>query len=464
MSIRLRLTLWNVALVALSLVSFSVISYFLLERLAISAADETLKLRATNVGEALSVNLYKQIVIPSVDAFATADTYVQIMDPSGRIAERSDNLGTRQLPIDDGLLSQNIQERREGFVTTNVDGGRLRIYSAPVFFMGNARPVLIIQVGRSLKELDTNLAALRFVFGGGIASILLLATGMSWLIIRRGLQPITTITALAERIQRAEDIQQRIEYSGPRDEVGRLAATFNSMLERIQRAFEAQQRFLADASHSLRTPLTTIQGNVELLLRSPLEDPAEERVLLEAVRRETRRLTRVVGDLLLLAQADAGQSFQRVPVEMMTVVLEVYQQARTIADGVQVALGHEDIGLVAGDPDRLKETLLNLTDNAVKYTPEGGKVTLSLYADGPWVRVEVADTGPGIPPEHLPHIFERFYRAPGIKARPGRPGGTGLGLPIARWIVESHGGRLTVDSKVGQGTTFTVWLPALPLN
>ena len=463
MSIRLRLTLWNVALVALSLISFSVVSYFLLERLAISAADETLKLRAVNVSDSLRVNLYAQIYIPSVDEFAAADTFVQIMEPNGRIAKRSDNLGARQLPIDDGLFTQNLRGQ-EGFVTTKVDSGRLRIYSVPVFLVRAGPPVLIIQVGRSLTELDNNLRALRFVFGGGIASILLLASGMSWLIIRQGLQPITTITALAERIQRAEDMQRRIEYTGPADEVGRLAATFNSMLERIQRAFEAQQRFLADASHSLRTPLTTIQGNVELLLRSHPEDPEEERILLEAVRRETRRLTRVVGDLLLLAQADAGQSFQRVPVEMMTLMLEVYQQARTIADGVHVALGHEDIGLVAGDPDRLKEVLLNLTDNAVKYTPEGGKVTLSLYADGPWVRVEVADTGPGIPPEHLPHIFERFYRVPGIKARPGRPGGTGLGLPIAKWIVESHGGRLTVDSKVGQGTTFTIWLPALPLH
>ncbi|MCW5852634.1 MAG: HAMP domain-containing histidine kinase [Anaerolineae bacterium] len=463
MSIRFRLTLWNVALVALSLISFSVISYFLLEQLAISAADETLRLRAVNVSDSLRVNLYAQIYIPSVDEFAAADTFVQIMEPNGRIAKRSDNLGSRQLPIDDGLFTQNLRGQ-EGFVTTNVDGGRLRIYSVPVFLVRAGPPVLVIQVGRSLTELDNNLRALRFVFGGGIASILLLATGISWLIIRQGLRPITTITALAERIQRAEDMQQRIEYAGPADEVGRLAATFNNMLERIQRAFEAQQRFLADASHSLRTPLTTIQGNVELLLRSHPEDPEEERILLEAVRRETRRLTRVVGDLLLLAQADAGQSFQRIPVEMMTLVLEVYQQARTIADGVHVALGHEDIGLVAGDPDRLKEVLLNLTDNAVKYTPQGGKVTLSLYADGPWVRVEVADTGPGIPPEHLPHIFERFYRVPGIKARPGRPSGTGLGLPIAKWIVESHGGRLTVDSKVGQGTTFTIWLPAVPMH
>lgn len=247
------------------------------------------------------------------------------------------------------------------------------------------------------------------------------------------------------------------------DEVGRLAATFNGMLERLERAFAAQQRFVADASHALRTPLTAIQGNVELLLNG-IHDPTEQRISLQAIRQETGRLSRVVSDLLLLAQADAGQSFQHVPVEMMTIVLDVYPQARTLADGVTVSLGHEDIGLVAGDPDRLKEVVLNLTDNAIKYTPVGGQVTLSVYEDGDWVQVEIADTGQGIPPEHLQHIFERFYRVPGVKARAGRPAGTGLGLPIAQWIIESHGGRLTVASEVGRGTTFTIWLPRLKME
>lgn len=462
MSLRLRLTLANVALVAVSLLLFALVSYLALDRLGLREVDDTLQQRAESVLDSLRVRPEAGLVITPAEQFATQDTYVQVLGPSGSVISRSDNLGARSLPIDPTLVADNLAGRT-GYITTQVDGGRMRIYSAPSTLTVGGRPIVIVQVGRLLTELDRTLANLRAIYALGIASTLLVATLLSALIIGRGLRPITEITAVVERIERAEDVSQRIVYEGPMDEVGRLAATFNGMLERLQRAFEAQQRFVADASHSLRTPLTAIQGNVELLLKGP-PDPDEQRVSLQAIRKETGRLSRVVSDLLLLAQADAGQSFQHTPVEMMTVVLDVYQQARPLADGVMVSLGHADIGLVAGDPDRLKEVVLNLTDNAIKYTPDGGRVTLSVYEDEDWVRVEIADTGQGIPAEHLPHIFERFYRVPGVKARVGRPAGTGLGLPIGQWIIESHGGQLTVDSQVGQGTTFTIWLPRLKMG
>jgi two-component system OmpR family sensor kinase len=163
----------------------------------------------------------------------------------------------------------------------------------------------------------------------------------------------------------------------------------------------------------------------------------------------------------LLAQADAGLQLEKQPVEMDTLLLEVYRQAQAMAavsagavERVTVRLGHEDQALVLGDPDRLRQLLLNLVDNAIKYTPRGGTITLSLYREEGWVRVSVQDTGVGIPPEALPHIFERFFRMP----RQGRKG-VGLGLAIARWIAEAHGGRLEVESQVGQGSTFTLWLP-----
>lgn len=462
MSLRLRLTLANVALVLFSLLLFALLSYVALERLAMREVDDTLFQRAESVLDSIRVNPAAGIVISSAEQFATPDTYVQVLRPSGQVVSRSENLGARQLPIDPNLLADNLAGRT-GYITTQVDGERMRIYSAPSTLTVSGRPLVIVQVGRLLTELDVALRNLRLIYTLGTSLIVLLAILLSAGIIRRGLRPITEITAVAESIERAEDVNQRILYDGPRDEVGRLASTFNGMLERLERAFESQQRFVADASHSLRTPLTAIQGNVELLLAAP-HDPAEQRIALEAIRKETGRLSRVVSDLLLLAQADAGQSLHRLPVEMMTLVLDVYQEARLLAGGVAVALGHEDIGLVAGDPDRLKEVVLNLTDNAIKYTPDGGRVTLSVYEDDAWVRVEIADTGQGIPAEHLSHIFERFYRVPGVKARPGQPAGTGLGLPIARWIIDSHGGRLTVDSQVGQGTTFTIWLPRLVME
>jgi len=176
---------------------------------------------------------------------------------------------------------------------------------------------------------------------------------------------------------------------------------------------------------------------------------------------EAERMSRLVSDLLWLAQADAGVQLQLKPVELDTLLLDVYRQALVMAGGrVQVQLGHEDQAIVAGDADRLRQALLNLVDNAVKYTPAGGRVTLSLHREPEWVRITVADTGIGIAPEDLPHIFERFYRVD--KARSRALGGTGLGLSIVQWIAQAHGGQVTVESRPGVGSEFTLWLPIPP--
>jgi signal transduction histidine kinase len=280
---------------------------------------------------------------------------------------------------------------------------------------------------------------------------------MSWLALR----PIDRVTQTAGRIVHAQDLGQRLAVPTTDDEVGRLVSTFNAMLERLDRLFQAQQRLGADVSHELRTPLTTIRGNVALLRRGAADDPAERAVALDAIEDEVDRMSRLVADLLVLAQAEAGMKLEKQPVELDTLILEVYRQAQLmsaarfpVGERVAIRLGHEDQALVEGDPDRLKQLLLNLVDNALKYTPAGGTVSLSLYRDEGGVRVSVEDTGVGIPPDVLPHIFDRFYRA----QREGRKG-VGLGLSIACWIAEAHGGRLSVESQVGQGTIFTLWLP-----
>jgi two-component system, OmpR family, sensor kinase len=241
------------------------------------------------------------------------------------------------------------------------------------------------------------------------------------------------------------------------------------MLARLETLFRTQQRFIADVSHELRTPLTTIQGNIDLLQRGTLDDPQALHEALAAIEGEVARMSRLVADLLLSARVDAGIRLETRPVELDTLLLEVYRQARVMSNGVEVRLGHEDQAVVVGDADRLRQLLLNLVDNALKYTPAGGQVTLSLYRDEEWVQVVVADTGFGIPPEDLhpgpnglPLIFERFYRADPARSRP--LGGTGLGLSIAQWIAQAHGGEITVESQVGRGSTFTVRLPAKQEN
>jgi signal transduction histidine kinase len=244
-----------------------------------------------------------------------------------------------------------------------------------------------------------------------------------------------------------------------------LAATFNEMLGRLETLFRTQRRFIADVSHELRTPLTTVQGNVDLLRRGAAEDAETRHETLADIEAEVARMSRLVADLLLLARVDAGVDLEKEPVELDTLLLEIYRQARLISDGVEVKLGHEDQAVVLGDADRLRQLFLNLVDNALKYTPPGGQVTLSLYREEAWVRVVVADTGIGIPaedlesgPKGIPLIFERFYRADPARSRP--QGGSGLGLSIAHWITQAHGGEIDVQSEVGRGSTFTVRLPA----
>jgi signal transduction histidine kinase len=208
----------------------------------------------------------------------------------------------------------------------------------------------------------------------------------------------------------------------------------------------------------LRSPLTAIRGNLDLLRRGALDDAEARAETLAAIESESVRMQRLVQDLLLLAQADAGVPIEKRVVELDTVLLDVFRQARLNAGNVKVSLGNEDQVQVIGDADRLKQLFLNLMDNASKYTPSGGTVTLSFAREGDWVRVAITDTGIGIPAQDLPRIFDRFYRVD--KARAREKGDTGLGLAICKWIVDAHGGRIGVQSEVGKGSTFTVWLPA----
>ncbi|MDL1897534.1 sensor histidine kinase, partial [Anaerolineae bacterium CFX7] len=241
------------------------------------------------------------------------------------------------------------------------------------------------------------------------------------------------------------------------DEIGRLALTFNEMLARIEELFRVQQRFVADVSHELRSPLTAVRGNLDLLKRGAADDPAERAQMIEAMDSEIARMSRMVSDLLLLARQDAGIPIVKHPLELDTLLLEVYRQAQLTARGVKLILGPEDQAIINGDRDRLKQVLLNLVDNAIKYTPQGGQVTLGLTKDDAWVQIFVRDTGIGIAADHIPNLFDRFYRVD--KARSRDAGGTGLGLAIAKSVIDAHNGKIQVESNVGQGSTFTVWLP-----
>ena len=455
MSVRLRLTLWYVGLLGAVLILFGLVLYSVLTRSMMNEVDRTIQARAQQVASSIEVDpvllsLQGVVILPPVDPFASTGVFVQVTDREGKIVARSENLADRLLPLEAARRLRILRGQAEVYILQTGET-RLRVFTAPLAV--GPHLVGVIQVAASLYEMDTTLQRLAYVMAGGIGLALLVAAVFGALLARAALRPMDEITRTALQITRTDDLSRRLERVGPHDEVGRLAATFNEMLARIETLFHTQQRFIADVSHELRTPLTTIRGNVDLLRRLNHVDQD----CLVAIEHEADRMARLIADLLLLAQADAGVTLEKKPVELDTLLLEVYRQAGLLANGVRMTLSHEDQAVILGDPDRLKQLLLNLVDNALKYTPPGGEVALSLHRQTGWVQVAVADTGIGIPAEDLPHLFERFYRVE--KARSREKGGTGLGLSIAQWIAQAHGGRIEVESEVGKGSTFTVWLP-----
>jgi two-component system OmpR family sensor kinase len=289
-----------------------------------------------------------------------------------------------------------------------------------------------------------------------IGAILTFAVG--WLLAGRALRPVTVLTDEARTIARSQAFARRVPVEHPRDELGRLATTFNEMLQSLEAAYAAQQRFVSDASHELRAPLTVLQANLELLQRAPgLAPPEREQALAEA-HLVSERLVRLVADLLALARADAGLQLRREPVELDRVLMDVLGQARHLVRRQQLEVRELEPIQVMGDAHRLMQLVLILVDNAIKYTPGTGRVALSLRRDGSTARLTVRDTGIGIAADALPHVFERFYRADPARSRDA--GGTGLGLSIARWIAMQHGGTIELESVPGRGTSAIVTLPA----
>jgi heavy metal sensor kinase len=273
------------------------------------------------------------------------------------------------------------------------------------------------------------------------------------------LSPVDRLTRAAERIGRG-NLSERVEERRSQDEIGRLAATFNRMISRLEQAFERERRFTADASHELKTPLAVLRGDIEVALRRERAPEEYQRVLKSSLE-EIARLTTLTDDLLTLARLDAGESVLAIePVRLDQLAAEACAYIGPLANSAGVSL-HFDTPQapieIEGDQKRLTQLLVNLLDNAIKYTHAGGTVRLALSVINSFALIEVSDTGRGIPASALPHIFERFYRQ--TDPRDSRVSGFGLGLAISKWIVDAHGGSIQVESEEGQGSHFTVKLP-----
>jgi signal transduction histidine kinase len=390
------------------------------------------------------------VSLPQLDL--PEDVFVQVWGKDDSLISASQNIRILNSPLDvSGMLSP-IPVFRD----VNRGGARLRVLTVPLV-AGN-RQEGILQVGIRMDVVNATQETLLEVLLIGTVLAIIAAGLAAWFSSLEALQSLDNVTKAALQITSADDLSRRIPYSGsPNDEVGQLVAAFNLTLSRLENLFTTQRRFLADVGHELRTPLTVIKGNVGLMRK--IKDFDEESLV--TIEDEVDRLTRMVGDLLLLAQAESGKiPLANELVELDTLLLEVLNQMRVLTrDRLKLSLGDIDQVLVCGDRDRLKQVAVNLIGNAINYTPKGGEIIVGLGKVNDKAQFTVTDNGPGINPDDLPHVFERFYRGEKSRTRQKDGKGYGLGLSIAYWIVRNHGGRIEVNSTLGQGTTFCVWLP-----
>jgi signal transduction histidine kinase len=384
---------------------------------------------------------------------------VRILSVDGTLIASPFGVDEDTLPLSSSGL-QELQKQNVWWEIASTGDGRLLIYHIPV--IADNRVISIVQIARPLAERDRSLAGLRTTLI--VASLLTVFTafGIGWVLSGITLRPIHRITQTAQEIANERDFSRRVNYTGPNDEIGQLAMTFNSMLSRLQESYQQvsqalkmQRDFVADVSHELRTPLTTVRGNLALLRRNPPLPPEEQSDVLDDLVDESDRLIRLVNDLLVLARADAGRSLLREAVPIQDVVADACNQARQLDQQREIIETSQDL-TVLGDQDALKQVLLILLDNAIKHTQ--GVIRVATVLVDSQVVISVQDQGPGFPADKLAHLFDRFYRGDVDPSVPGY----GLGLPIAKALVEGQGGLIEIESQPGSGTVVKISLPCAP--
>jgi two-component system, OmpR family, sensor kinase len=458
-SIRTRLTLWYTSLVAAIFLVLGGAAYGLLSYNLSQDVDSSL----SGVARVMAEQARRGDTAfppPEIDeafrrffGFSPWERFFDILPP-GRLAPPS---GAGRLP----LTQKAGQNAAAGLPTYETFHGLashpVRVLTYPVIESG--RVVNLVQVGMSLEISEKARRRFLLTMAAVFPIGLFLAGGGGWLLARRALGPVDRMVETARRIS-AEHLAARLQDAGGNDELSRLAKTLNEMLERLDTSFTQIRQFSADASHELQTPLTILKGEIEVALRNP-RTPEEYEDVLRSALEEIDRVARLVDGLLLLARADAGVlRLDLQPVDLSRVVEDVFGQAVVLSEksGVQLIRRDTQPIFIRGDYDRVRRLVLNLVDNAIKYTPPGGQVAISLGREGGNAALRIEDTGVGIPPEEQEKIFQRFYRTSEGRTRNQ---GSGLGLCIAGSIAAAHGGEIRLQSVPGQGSTFTVLLPLL---
>jgi heavy metal sensor kinase len=472
-SVRIRLTLWYTAAMTLVLVVLAAATYFVLRQNVVRRADANATELADSFLSTVNAELGDESRPDSVDEGIAAaisehrfrDVVFLVFDPQGNLLgeSKSDRLPGRSEGPSRETLAASLRpfvSAPDTFRSVRVGGHQYRSYVRHFSIDQQAATLFVLQ---SLHRQNEFLETLAGTFWIVIPLAILFAGAGGYLLARRSLSPVVVMSAQASRIG-SENLYERLRVQNPRDELGQLAGSFNELLDRLNQSFDRQRRFVADASHELRTPVAILCGEAEVTLAQEKRTEQEYRESLQVLREEAKRLKHIVEDLFTLTRADAGQyPLQPRDFYLDELVGECVHSARTLALAKRISLNFEQApeSPIRADESLLRRMILNLLDNAIKYTPDGGRVTVICRRAADEYVLSIADTGGGIPADLQPRIFERFFRADKARSRVENDGGgAGLGLSISRWIAEAHQGRLELTRSDTGGSTFTALLPA----
>ena len=465
-SVRGRLTLFFVTVLAAALVVVGGLIYVLLARALYSRIDDNLRavvqITTTSLANDLAEGQSIEDAARSTAAeLSSRQQMLAIYDRDGRLlaeAGRDDDLTIALPPL------ETIPTAQAALLTVTEaadDDDRHRLAVRRVTISPGQVPYVIV-VGSPLEPTDEELESLREVLAYVVPIALMLAGGGGWFLARQSLSPIAAMAARAGRIG-AENLGERLPAGNPRDELGRLAATFNDLLGRLEASLTQQRRFMADASHELRTPVATARTAASVALQQPHREEPDYRETLHIIEQQTARLSRIVDDMFTLARADAGTyPLHTTPMYLDEVVDDVIRAGRVLASTKEVTidLASTPSSSFSGDEELVRRLVVNLLDNAVRHAPSGTTVSVELRNASGAYAISITDRGPGIPQEIQDRIFERFYRGDTARVRTVHgDGGAGLGLALARWIANVHGGDVSLTRSSEHGTTFTAFLP-----
>jgi heavy metal sensor kinase len=474
-SVRVRLTLWYTVVLTLVLIALSTITYFIFWRSTVQRTDvnlaelseaflTTLDAEVNDQSGPNSLRLAGQVAITE---HRFRDHLFAIFDDAGNIVVSSQDVPPTSAAVP--LSSPSFQRfldasSRADRLFGEVKGGRdgYRAFARHFSSLWKTYTLVILQ---SLHPQQEMLEEVTATFAWAIPIAIVLASVGGYFLARKSLAPVVAMSSQAGRIG-AANLHERLAVQNDRDELGHLAQSFNSLLDRLSQSFERQRRFMADASHELRTPVAILRGEAEVALSQQTRSLEEYRESLGVLHQEAERLTHIVEDLFTLTRADAGQyPLQPSDFYLDELIAECVHSARTLALAKKICLNLEEASEspIHADESLLRRMILNLLDNAIKYTPEGGRVIVAGRRAGNEYALNITDTGGGIPADLQPRIFERFFRADKARSRAENDGGgAGLGLSISRWIAEAHHGRLELTRSDSAGSTFTAYLPAEP--